>query len=109
MPIDKPQDPNPLQALMRRPDFGGPLRFINLPASRWQASLSRSAEDFDQAVEKLAPLLQRLPRGVLQGSQKMLYRKSVYPELGTILRAYGRALAKVPEIQIGTDAPKLQD
>src|SRR5947207_1645745 len=97
--MELPRTTDQLVAMMRRPEFGGPLRFVQQQKKGWQDSLSLRPEDMDRAVEEIAALVLRLPRGALDSTDKMLYRKALYPALGTILRAYARAARSCPEIK----------
>ena len=104
--IEAPESATQLVAILRRPDFGGPLRYVSTEPASWKANLSMAPEQLDKTVERVAALALKLPRGALQGQKKAAHRKATYPEQGSVLRGLARAVRLCPEI--GADPQALE-
>lgn len=88
-----------MNALMRRPEFGAPLRFIDGRAGSWIDCLTLNPQAVDQAIVQITPLIAHFPTGELRAERKLALRRVSYREQGSTLHAYVRPLAVCPEIK----------
>src|SRR5258708_5475293 len=99
-----PQDGKQLMTVMRRPDFGGPLRFVASAQKGWESSLSLAPGDMKKAVAALAALLSALPRGALSAKRKAQLRRKLYAGLRNVLRGYAEQLVDLPALKTDPQA-----
>lgn len=96
--IQAPETLAELKALMRRPEFGAPLRFLRPDVGSLRDGVSLRAADLNGLVAQVCALSVLLPRGGVSGVRKARLRKGCSPEIGSLLRGYAQALDACPEL-----------
>lgn len=93
------KDSQQLVSVMRRPEYGGPLRFVETqrPGSVRRA-LSLKPQDMDWTIGRLGAVIIKLPARGKIGPQRAQQRRMVYVGQGSVLRAYASAVTACPEV-----------
>jgi hypothetical protein len=93
------KDSRQLVSVMRRPEYGGPLRFLEAERpGNVRRALSLKPQDMDWSIGRLGALVIKLPAGGAVGAQRGRQRRLGYVGQGSVLRAYASAVRSCPEI-----------